>query len=389
MKASFFRQLVAFSLLLSVLICLCACRSKEEVILKEGTDTVTLCAVGDIYLTEEISKDCRVGTGSYNFQPLLSQIVHTISRADIAMGNLEGLFSTSEEGSLPDSFAEALAQTGFDILQTANTYSVHNGISGLSRTKSIIESNGMSALGTYASAEERKSQEVLIKEVNGIRLAFIAFTKGFNGFGLPADSEYCTTVLYKDYSTNYEKINEAAIKNLVNAAAAQNPDFIIAGLHWGSENISGISKTQESITDLLLSNGVDVILGSHSHRVEEVERRTVRTSDGGSKECVIAYGLGDFCATSPEQTTTAIALNLEFFKDHATGEHHISSLSYTPISTVYQAEGNDHYSVVVSEEALSQYEANYYLRIEQTAYEAICKSLEKLDKTIFPPEEDD
>ncbi len=389
MKFHTVRRSIALALLLSVLICLCACKGKESPVTRGGTDTVSLCAVGDIYLTDSMTKDVRIGASDYNFQPLFSQIVHTISRADISMGNLEGLFSPAEEGTLPDVFAEALAQTGFDILQTANSYTVHNGISGLRRTKSVIEAAGMRSLGSYGSAEERREQEVLIREVNGIRLAFIAFTKGFNGMGLPADSEYCTNVLYTDYATNYEKIDKAAITAVVQAAVEKEPDFIIAALHWGSENISGVSSTQKTITDLLLSNGVDVILGSHSHRVGEVERRTVQIAEGVEKECVIAYSLGDFCVTEPGETTTSIALNLEFSKDHDTGRRWISDLTYTPISTVHASSGSDLYHVVATTEAIAQYEANYYLRVEEADYEAMCKAVESLDTTVFPPKEED
>ena len=389
MKFDHFRPWIALLLILSVLICLCACDSTEPVVTREGVDTVSLCAVGDIYLTEDILNDCRMGSTRYNFTPLFEQIVPTISRADIAMGNLEGLFSPAEEGTLPDALAEALAKTGFDILQTANSYTVHNGISGIKQTKSVIESNGMSPLGTSSSEKERREQPVLIREVNGIRLAFIAFTKGFNGIGLPANSEYCTNVLYTDYSTNYEKIDKTAITDLVQAAVAENPDFIIASLHWGSENISGISSTQETITDLLLSNGVDVILGSHSHRLEEVERRTVKLSEEVEKECIIAYSLGDFCVTDPKKTSTSIALNLEFSKDQGTGRCWISDLSYTPVSTVYSAKSTDHYSMVATKDAVAQYEGNYYLRVEQEAYDSMVKALEKLDTTIFPPKEEE
>lgn len=385
MKINFRRTVAALLLLLSVL--LCSCSEKEPPVIREGTDTVTLCAVGDIYLSSDMLKDTQSGTNTYNFLPLFSQITPTISRADIAIGNFEGLFSSAEEGSHPDELAQSLAQTGFDILQTANSYSVYNGISGLVRTKSVIEENGMSALGTYTSPEERKEQQVLIREINGIRLAFIAFTKGFNGMGLPADSEYCTNVLYKDYATNYEKIDKNSILSVVQAAVDKNPDFIIAALHWGSETISGVSSTQKEITKLLLSNGVDVILGSHSHRVGEVERRTVTTPEGIEKECVIAYSLGDFCMTEPGKTSTSMALNLEFRKDHNTGVCSISELSYTPVSTVHVANSPERYTVVPTREAISLYEGNYYLRVETEAYESMVEDVEKLEKTIFPEKE--
>ena len=44
--------------------------------------------------------------------------------------------------------------------------------------------------------------------------------------------------------------------------------------------MSDISDTQEKIADLMFRRGVDVIVGSHSHRVGPVERRSITTDDG-------------------------------------------------------------------------------------------------------------
>ncbi len=382
-----FRRWIAATVLLTTAF-LCSCSSKEPTRPTEGSSTATLCAVGDIFLTDQMQTDAQTTSGMPDYQPLFSAVIPEISRADLALGNFEGTFANSGKGSYPDAFAAALSRCGFDILQTANSYSVYYGLSGLERTKSVIREQGMEALGTFVSQEEREEQKVLIKEINGIRFAFLAFTKGFNGMGLPADSHYCVNLLYSDYATDYEEVDRSGILSLVNAAVAAEPDFIIAALHWGSENVSGISPTQEEITELLLNNGVDVILGSHSHRVEKVERRTVTNEEGVERECVIAYGLGDFCATKPGECNTSIVLNLEFTRDHADGSHRISEVSYVPVSTVDNGEGAaNRYTVVPSKEAVRLYENNYYLRVGEAAYTAMVGDLEDLDETVFPPPE--
>ena len=82
-------------------------------------------------------------------------------------------------------------------------------------------------------------------------------------------------LLYSDYTTDYEDINREEILDILEAAQDTKPDFIIAALHWGSENISGISSSQERITDLLLQNGVDVrtlqdVLGHESLNTTQI-----------------------------------------------------------------------------------------------------------------------
>ncbi len=387
MKLKFPGRLTILLLLLSLF--LCSCGSNPDTPSESvGVTTATISAVGDIFLTEDMLRDARNMSGVYDFMPLFSSVVTEITKADLALGTLEGTFANTDTGSYPDSLAEDLARCGFDILQTAGSYSVYQGLSGLIRTKSIIEDQGVHTLGTFRSQEEWDRERVLIKEVNGIRFAFIGITKGFNGMGLPADSEFCVNLLYEDYATDYEEVDRAGIRDLVDTAIAADPDFIIASLHWGSENISGISSTQEEITDLLINAGVDVIIGSHSHRLEKIERRVVQVDNRPDRECIIAYGLGDFCTTTPGKTNTSIILNLQFTKDHDTGEHSISSVDYVPVSTVDN--GNKYptsYAVVPTQDAIRLYENNYYLRIDDSAYTSIVEDIVDLEETLFPPPE--
>lgn len=386
MKQRFFR---VFALLLSFVF-LTACSSRDDSRPKEGMGTATLRAVGDIFLSPEMLTDARSGNGSYDFRPTFEQVFTVLSDADVTIGNFEGTFAGGGEGSYPDALAGILAAAGLDILQTANSYSVQHGLSGLQRTRDVILEQGLIPLGTYSSAEEREDAPVYVREINGIRFAFVAFTKGFQGMGLPAGSEHCVNLLYSDYTTDYEDINREEILDILEAAQDTKPDFIVAALHWGSENIGGISSSQERITDLLLQNGVDVILGSHSHRLEQVETRQVTMEDDTVKTCVIAYNLGDFCYTEAGKCNTSVVLDLEFTRNHATGEGEISAVSYVPVSTVDNGESYaNRFAVVPTDEAIALYEGNYYLRVSEAAYNAMVKGREGLEEKLFPqPEEE-
>ena len=48
---------------------------------------------------------------------------------------------------------------------------------------------GLSHLGTYKSAEEQ--EQILIKDVKGVKIAFINYTYGTNGIPVPSGKEYC------------------------------------------------------------------------------------------------------------------------------------------------------------------------------------------------------
>lgn len=355
----------------------------------EDLTSVHLRAVGDIFLTDAMLSDARQSDGSYDFTAQFAGVIPTTGVADITVGNFEGNFTASaysqENGSYPDALADTLAAAGFDILQTANSFSIHNGISGMLRTRSVISEHGMQSLGTYESTSDREKNQVRIFEVNGIRIAFVAFTKGLGGLGLPESNSSCVNLLYSDYTSNYEDIDTDGIVSVLDAAKKQNPDLIVAALHWGSENISEISSSQKSIANLLIRNGVDVILGSHSHRVAEVERRTVTMADDSEKEVVIAYGLGDFCAADEGDCSVSLLLDVELCKNRKTGKAFIGEITHRAIATVDRGEdASPRFTVFDADDAVALYESNYYDRVSESIYERLLTKRETLRSAAFP-----
>ncbi len=365
---------------------LCACGTDtplDDEVKEQGS--ATLSAVGDIFLTDVQLADARQPDGSYRFSAQFEDLIVPLSQADLTFGNFEGNFTgnifSASEGSYPDELAQELSRVGFDLLQTANSYSIFNGVSGLERTKQTIENCGMSALGTYTDPEDRNETQVIIREAGGIRFAFIAFTKGVGNLTIPEDSPCSVDLLYKDYTSDYSEINSEHITRVIETAKDCEPDVIIAGLHWGSENNSQISETQEEIADLLIRNGVDVILGSHSHLLSKVERRLVTLENGQQKECVIAYSLGDFSAAAKGECNTSAILTLKFEKEDGTTE--IADVSYLPISALDLGEGHaDRYCVKQTEAEIELFEGNYYDRISQELYDEMLTDIEKVREAI-------
>ena len=303
------------------------------------TSTATLSAVGDIMIYDTQLEDAKETDGTYNFLPSLAPVSTLLTASDVTVGNFEATFAGAPYSgypafSAPEALATTLAGLGFDILQTANTYSIQNGLSGLTGTINTIRNEGMSSLGTYLSADDKAQNQVVVKEVNGIKLAFVGFTKGVNNMTLPEGSDYCVDLLYTDYYTTYNTINRTGIQAALAAAKATEPDAIIAMVHWGSEYESVASASQEDVADLLFEGGVDVILGSHSHIVGPMEKRTV-TVDGEEKEVFVAYSLGNFLSAmerdNQPQVKESVILNLEFTKDIGTGKTTISNIDYVPL----------------------------------------------------------
>ena len=104
----------------------------------------------------------------------------------------------------------------------------------------------MEPLGTYASTEDfRKSGGYLIREVQGIRIAFVAFTKGMDGMGLPAGSEDCVNLLYEDYNSTYQTVDTEGITAILKATGESI--FSASSLKY-SKNLS--IETFEAVSSL-------------------------------------------------------------------------------------------------------------------------------------------
>ncbi len=310
------------------------------------TVSANLIFAGDIMCYDDQINAAAVGD-SYDFSSSLTNVSGYISASDLAIANLELNFCGSASGytgypdfNAPEALASNLADAGFDILQTANTYSIQNGLDGLASTLSYVRAAGMDAIGTYTSQEDADANGVLIKEVNGIRIAFIAFTKGVNSMSLPEGSEYSVDLLYTDYDSLYSSVDTTAITEKIAAAKEQDPDVIIALLHWGSEYELGASSTQTQIENLMFQNGVDAIIGTHPHIVDSMERRTITMDDGTEKEVFVAYSLGNFLSSMTTDTSQAtVLLNLEITMD-STGEVSLGEISYIPLYINHNSDGS-------------------------------------------------
>lgn len=348
---------------LSLILILRGCRNRREhpeLYAKKDTTlqletepdtTVTISAVGDIMITDELLADAKKPDGSYNFAESFAAVSGYTLSSDLTIGNLECNFCGAPYAGKPDyrapeSLATTLSTIGFDLLQTANTCSIQNGLSGLQSTISYLTNAGIDHAGTYADAAERAANNgVVIKNVSGLKVAIIAYTKGLGGLQLPEGAEYAVNLLYKDYSTDYEKLDTQALLQSVDAAKELKPDVILVMLHWGSEATLEVTKTQQSLAKQLFERGADAILGTHSHLVGKMETMDVTTDDGKDKTCFVAYSLGNFFSSQDSSYASgcesSVILNLQFTKNGETGETALTGANYTPLYLMDRGSGAD------------------------------------------------
>lgn len=345
---------------------------------EEQKDTsISMAVVGDIMCHGPNYKDAyNASTKTYDFSTFFPQIKSYISNADIAVGNLETTFAGGNKAysgyptfNSPPQLAKDIQDLGIDVLTTSNNHSMDSGYNGLINTIDTLDNLGISHTGTFKSEEDKN--KILIKDVNGVKIAFLSYTYGTNGISIPKGKEYCINLINKDL-----------IKKQLESAKAQNPDVICVSMHWGIEYKLQPNTEQKDLADYLFENGADIILGSHPHVLEPMEKRTVTLSDGTKKDGFVIYSLGNFISAQKDKyTKDSIILNLKITK-HSQGNITIDSYDYTPIYMQDNgANATNRYELVDLEKKIKDYE-NGDKSITSTAYKTYVAELKNVKTAL-------
>ena len=288
--------------------------------------TFTMAVTGDIMCHNTMYQDAyNSSTKSYDFSYFFDDVKQHIQTADIAVGNLETTFAGSKVGysgyptfNTPEVLAKNLKQAGFDVVSTANNHCMDKGYKGIESTIDFLDEADLAHTGTFKSKEDQ--EKILIKNVKGVSIAFLSFTYGTNGIAVPKDKSYAVNLIDKDL-----------MKSQIELAKKQNPDVICVSMHWGIEYQTSSNKEQKNLADFLFDNGVDVILGNHSHVPQEMEKRTIKLEDGSTKDGFVIYSLGNFMANQNKKYTQDSAiLKIQITKHKDNGKISIDKVNYTP-----------------------------------------------------------
>lgn len=340
--------------------------------------TFTLTSLGDTLCHNTQYWDAyNSKTDEYDFSYVYEDIKNYTLSSDITIGSLETTFAGKEKGysnyptfNTPDSLATALKDIGVDVVSLAGNHALDYGYTGLCRTIDVFNNIGLSHLGTYKTAEDQ--EKILIKDVKGVKIAFINYTYGTNGIPLPSGKEFCVNLIDKDF-----------IKKQINQAKEQNVDMIVACMHWGTEYRTTANSEQKDLANFLFENGVDVILGNHPHVLEPMEKKTITLQDGTTKDVFVVYALGNFTADQRDEITRDSAiLNLTITKN-SDGKISIDKVNYVPIYMYKNTNVSTHkFKILDIEKTIKDYEEGKTTSINSTVYNNLKKQLEKIKSIL-------
>lgn len=250
--------------------------------------TATILAVGDVMMHDgQIWAGYDESIDTFDYSEFFHVVKDEISKADMAMADLETTFGGKEQKytgypmfNSPDELADALKDAGFELIITSNNHCLDRGVKGALRTIKVLKERGLIPIGTYESEEER--EQILIKEINDIKTAFLSYTYGTNGIPIPKDKQYLVNLIDK----------ELILDDLTKAR--QEADAIVVYLHFGEEYQRTPSKAQKELAELVLENGANIVVASHPHVIQPGEWVEFEDLDGEMVKRYIAYSMGNF-----------------------------------------------------------------------------------------------
>lgn len=167
---------------------------------------------------------------------------------------------------------QAMLASGINAINCANNHSHDYGTDAFREALAYFDSIGLNYSGTtfrYDERGERLLSTQLITK-NQQRIGFIGVTNVIYE-GLNAGSGVLTSGNFSLYTAVYE-------------AHASN-DLTIVYVHWGKEYTTNPTDSQKELAHRLIDAGADIIIGSHSHCLQPVEKY----GNG-----IIFYSLGNF-----------------------------------------------------------------------------------------------
>ena len=259
----------------------------------EQETSARIMANGDLLYHDIIYISAKKSDGTYDFHENFEYVKPWLKQADLVLGDFEGTVNKDHYlagyplFNAPGEVMDAIKDAGYQVLDLAHNHILDSQIEGVVSTADAIEKAGMTPVGVYTH-ESRDKAPLLIKEVNGIKVAILAYSYGFNGIEQSISQE--------DYNRYLSDLDEDKMKAEIERAEKE-ADITIIMPQMGVEYQIEPTEEQKKLYHKMIDWGADIIFGGHPHVVEPAE--TVE-KDGDKK--LIIYSMGNFISNQRIET---------------------------------------------------------------------------------------
>ena len=249
-------------------------------------DAIKLSFVGDLLLLkDQVTSAWDETTGAYDFSGVFEYAAPYLQDADLAIGVYEGPsagggkgYTTSNFGdgikiylNFPDEFAQAVKDAGIDLVTTSNNHLLDMDLEGAMRTLDVLDEVGLLHTGSYRNQEEK--DEVMIVEVEGVKIAVLSYLTNINYYPVEevsADTPWLTSIMPQSKHSHYDALMAEIEEDFANARES-GADLIMVLPHMGTQFSHETSPFQDRWNAFFAEQGADIILGDHAHAVQPIE----------------------------------------------------------------------------------------------------------------------
>ena len=259
----------------------------------EQETSARIMANGDLLYHDIIYISAKKSDGTYDFHENFDYVKPWFKKADLVIGDFEGTINQNYNlagyplFNAPVEVIDAIKDAGYQVLDLAHNHILDSQLEGVISTADTIEKAGITPIGVYTH-EPRDKAPLVIKEVNGIKIALLAYSYGFNGI-----EEYISP---EDYNRYLSDLNEDKMRAEIERAEKE-ADITIVMPQMGIEYQLEPTEEQKVLYRKMISWGADIIFGGHPHVVEPAE---MLEKDGDKK--LIIYSMGNFLSNQRIET---------------------------------------------------------------------------------------
>ena len=338
-----------------------------------NSNKVRLFLTGDGLLHDSVYTDANED-GTYNFSKQLDEVLNVVSNYDLAYYNQETILGGTELGlsgyptfNSPKEFGSYMVSKGFNLVSTANNHCLDKGFTGVKSSREFWNSQTNVLMSGTNSTEEEYNAIPSI-EINGIKIAFLAYCENTNG-------------IEPDYSweVNYFPNHEEELLNKVTQAKSEN-DVVIVSMHWGTEYSHEVNDTQYTLADELTKAGADVVVGNHPHVIQPFQWVNNKP---------VFYAMGNLISTQLNQENlVGMCASLDIIKNEDGSiviDNVCADLTYTTMEGTYpdlRYNIQVHPMNAVSDETLQGQQCNKDYYTVSELYESSKKIITALDSNI-------
>ena len=225
-------------------------------------------------------------------------IIAQTNAADVFMLNNE--FSISERGeplagkyytfrAMPSRIS-ILQALGTDVASLANNHVYDYGEEAMRDTARYLKEAGIVTVG--GGDNKTEAEKVIYLNVNGIKIGIVSASRAEKLRYTPQATEESAGIFLM---YDPERLLE------VTRDAAKRCDYLVAYIHWGTEDSRYFEEYQHVLAKQIFDAGADIIIGGHPHVLQGIEY-----IDGKP----VVYSLGDFWFNDETKYTALIHIDV-------------------------------------------------------------------------------